>query len=186
MATLEDSHFFPLSQPGQCWPRNSFSTPRKDARGVRFRYLFREVLKVLNQMRHKAAQTHFLPCIFFFRGAFLFSTRPTPDLAPEESKKEKSMLHSLIFYAPSPPSPKERVGRMKGGRSLKEKFIYEKLKNGSIKPVFLPSATLLSRKNNNPLLLPYSLGKAFHRCYSINFPEPSGAKHAKRLVLTAS
>ena len=105
--------FFPLSEPGQCWPRNSFSTPRKDARGVRFRYLFREVLKVLNQMRHKAAQTHFLPCIVFFRGAFLFSTRPTPDLAPEESKKEKSMLHSLLFYAPSPPSPKESRGRMK-------------------------------------------------------------------------
>ena len=114
VATLEDSHFFSLSGPGQCWPRNSFSTPRKDARGVRFRYLFREVLKVLNQMRHKAAQTHFLPCIFFFRGAFLFSTRPTPDLAPEESKKEKSMLHSLIFYAPSPPSPKESRSGWKG------------------------------------------------------------------------
>ena len=110
----EDSRIF-FTSPERSVSRVPYLAPLKKIQGRSFFAFYSSLFSqnIFTGLRHKAAQTHFLPCIFFFRGAFLFSTRPTPDLAPEESKKEKSMLHSLLFYAPSPPSPKERGGEGK-------------------------------------------------------------------------
>ena len=68
------------------------------------------------------------------------------DLAPEESEREEKYASFFeVFTLPLPPSPKESKRGMEGGLSLKEIYFMKKEKTG-VKPVFLPFATFVYRK----------------------------------------